>query len=219
MTAKKKSAAKKKPAKKAKAPSHAGFYKEVAAQGWRQTGYMTFSSSYLTLRRWLTAQLPAKKLRILSIGCGSGELEIHLADQSHRVTGIDLSLAMLIRGARKGFARTAQADALALPFGAASFDAVIIPETIGHLPLAEAIAEARRVLKKRGRILITSYGGAVQAHAKFKKYRRFDIADALTDAGFLVDAQHDLTVTSKSVRDAPAERDADIIYVAATRLD
>jgi ubiquinone/menaquinone biosynthesis C-methylase UbiE len=218
MTAKKK-AATKSPAKKRKSSAPAGFYREVAARGWQQTNYMTFSSSYLSLRRWIAAQLTAKKLRILSIGCGSGELELHLADQSHRVTGIDLSFAMLKRGAGKGFERTAQADALRLPFAAAQFDVVLIPETIGHLPLGEAIAEARRVLKKRGRILITSYGGAVEAHPKFKTYHRFDIADALTDTAFDLTAQHDLTVTPKAVREAPSEQDADIIFVMAIRQD
>ena len=53
--------------------------------------------------------------------------------------------------AKRGLTALVKAELHALPFRAASFDAVLFAESIGYLHLPTAFAEAARVLRKRGR--------------------------------------------------------------------
>ena len=41
-----------------------------------------------------------KQLRILDVGCGAGFFSVLLANEGHRVTGIDLTPAMMLRRKR-----------------------------------------------------------------------------------------------------------------------
>jgi len=201
--------------KEQKSPARSKFYTRIGAQGWRQSGYDTFTYDSPFFRRWIATQLAAKRIEILSIGCGAGELEHELTASGHAVTGLDLSHPMLKRAARKGLDRLVQADARALPFAAARFDLVMIMESIGYLELDAVFKEARRVLRKRGRFLITSYGASVDAHTRYRKWTMADIAHHLANAGFRIDEQRFLDVKKRSVRDAPAEEQAGLLYVSS----
>src|SRR5690348_11513629 len=149
-------AAKKKKQKKS-AATPARFYRSIGNTGWNSSRYFTYSSSSPAFRRWLAAELGEKPHAILSIGCGNGELETYLISLGHQLTGVDPAHPMLKRAARSGLRRPVEADARSLPFAPASFDIVIFPESIGHVPLAEVFAEAKRVLKKRGVLIVTTY--------------------------------------------------------------
>ncbi len=114
--------------------------------------------------------------RILDLCCGSGDL-CFLAEKraSGRVVGVDFTLPMLavaqrrrresrIRGepgredARQG-PQFVQADALALPFPDASFDAVTISYGLRNIAdLPRALAEMRRVLTPGGRAVVLDFG-------------------------------------------------------------
>ncbi len=202
--------------KQQKSAARSRFYKGIGAQGWRRSGYTTTSFFSPAFRQWIASQLPAKPVEILSVGCGSGELETHLAESRHVVFGLDLSHPMLKRASRNGLERLVQADARFLPFGSAQFGVVIIPELIGYLELGEAFGEVRRVLRKRGRLLITTYAAHVATHARYRKWGMDEIASRLIDAGFRIGEQRYLDVKRNSVRDVTAEKQATLLYVSST---
>lgn len=197
------------------AASPARFYRRIGAEGWRNSSYFTYGSSSPAFRRWITAALGEAPLAILSIGCGNGELERHLAAAGHRPVGLDLSHPMLRRAARAGLRCPIEADARALPFAAASFDAVMFPESIGHLLLSEAFAEARRVLRRGGALIVTTYASHLGVHAQYRKYRFEELTPAAVAAGFALDEERFLAVKVNSVADAASDAKATLLYFKA----
>ncbi len=113
--------------------------------------------------RWLcemAAHLPAgKALDVLDAGTGTGYFAILLAKAGHRVTGIDLTPAMLAEAeqsaARAGVSvRFLRMDAQAAELPDASFDAVVTRNLTWTLPdPAQAYREWRRVLRPGGVLL------------------------------------------------------------------
>lgn len=99
--------------------------------------------------------------RCLDLGCGTGVAIPRLLERGWRVVGVDLSgdqLRVARRRAGRSGARLVAADAAALPFADASFDAVASLLTHTDLDRPEAaFAEAARVLRRGGRL---SYVGA-----------------------------------------------------------
>lgn len=205
-----------KKAKKKKAATPDRFYRRIGAKGWRESNYFTYSSSSPAFRRWLTAELADEGAAVLSIGCGNGELECHLVASGYRVAGLDLSHPMLKRAARNGLDWPVEADARFLPFAGASFDVVIFPESIGHVPLPEVFAEARRVLRKGGTLIVTTYAAHMGVHPHYRKYRFEEMAPAAVEAGFAVAAQRFLAAKQNSIADAPTDAKATLLYFKAS---
>jgi SAM-dependent methyltransferase len=87
---------------------------------------------------------------VLDVGCGNGVYERALRARGHagRVVAVDLSAGMLphVVGAEK-----VQADVLHLPMPASSFDIVLAPHMLYHVPnVRDAAYELRRVLRPEG---------------------------------------------------------------------
>ncbi len=194
------------------------FFGRIGDHGWRESAYFTFSVRSPALRRWLAAQLPAKPMRILSVGCGSGELEQYLCEDGHDVVGIDVSTPMLRRARKRGLTALVQAELHALPFRAGSFDAVLFAESIGYLHLPTAFAEAARVLRKRGRLLITTYSGAVTRHAAYAAADIAEITAALATAGLRVAEHRFLAAKRASVTAVPSDEGSTLLYVLSRRM-
>lgn len=102
---------------------------------------------------WLA---PAPGLRWLDVGCGNGAFTEELVARCapSAVAGIDPAPAQ-IEFARSrpalAAARFEVADAMALPFAEASFDAAVMPLVIFFVPEpARGVAEMRRVLRPGG---------------------------------------------------------------------
>jgi ubiquinone/menaquinone biosynthesis C-methylase UbiE len=105
--------------------------------------------------------------RILELGCGSGQLWRHLGERipdGWQIMLTDLSPGMIgtarenLAGLRRDF-RFQVVDAQAIPFGDATFDAVIANHMLYHVPDRDtAFAEIRRVLRTRGQLYAGTNG-------------------------------------------------------------
>ena len=92
----------------------------------------------------------------LDVACGTGDMAIELLKRGSSVTGIDLSEEMLaIARSKTAEANFQLANAEALPFDDASFDAVTSAFGIRNfVHLDKGLAEMARVLKSGGRMVI-----------------------------------------------------------------
>ena len=107
----------------------------------------------------LSRLIPGRDHDLLLCGAGSG-LDIPHLPPGSVVTALDLTPAM-IRRARRRSTRSRRAvsfiigDATALPFAAGTFDAVVLHLILAVVPRPDlALAEAARVLRPGGRLLI-----------------------------------------------------------------
>jgi ubiquinone/menaquinone biosynthesis C-methylase UbiE len=94
---------------------------------------------------------------VLIAGIGTGLDIPHLPPQ-HRYIGVDLTHAMLAKAKPRvagGHIRLVQGDVQRLPFADGHFDAVVLHLILAVVPEPKAcLAEAARVLKPGGRILV-----------------------------------------------------------------
>ena len=108
-----------------------------------------------TLLRLLEVQ-PGE--RLLDIGCGSGWFGDRCQRKGVDVWALDIGRTG-VAGAKARFPQAATyqvGDLYYLPFATASFDAVVLSEVVEHLEnIDAAIAEARRVLRPGGRLLVS----------------------------------------------------------------
>jgi len=103
-----------------------------------------------------------KKIRVLDLGCGAGRHQVYMAKQGFEAHGNDISeIGLNITKERlkkqnlEG--HLVKCDMKMLPYIDFCFDAVISLHTIYHQKLKgiqETISEVKRVLKKKGLVLI-----------------------------------------------------------------
>jgi ubiquinone/menaquinone biosynthesis methyltransferase len=111
---------------------------------------------------------PGERLLDLCAGTMDVAAEARRREPQARVFGADFSLPMLARGAGKTGLPAAQADALALPFPDATFDAVTVAFGVRNLDSYErGIAEMARVLRPGGRMGILEFFRAESAGSRF----------------------------------------------------
>jgi ubiquinone/menaquinone biosynthesis C-methylase UbiE len=101
----------------------------------------------------------ARDDRVLDVACGTGIVARHVQQRlgdSGSVTGVDLNEQMLdVARARTSGIDWRNADALALPFAAESFDVVLCQQGLQFFPdRAAGAREMRRVLKPGGRLVV-----------------------------------------------------------------
>lgn len=91
---------------------------------------------------------------ILDIGCGAGFLTNALAQEGHRVTGVDLSPKSLDIAEKRDVTKSVrylQLDAFALPFANHHFDVVCAMDFLEHIEMpSQIIREAARLLRPGG---------------------------------------------------------------------
>lgn len=128
----------------------------------RTTSQAVWEASCAALARHFPPSPPA--LRILDVGCGPGVSAIALARvcPAARLVGADISPGMLAQ-ARDAIARAGlshritlvQGDAGDLPFATGVFDVVTAHSVLYLVPdRARLLAEARRVLRPGGRVVV-----------------------------------------------------------------
>ncbi len=111
-------------------------------------------------RCWRKRAVQGLHGKVLDVACGTGDMVVELLRTRHaaslQVTGVDLSEEMLAIAKRKApQAEYRLADAEHLPFGDASFDAVICAFGVRNfVHLEQGLKEMVRVLKPGGRMAI-----------------------------------------------------------------
>jgi ArsR family transcriptional regulator len=101
---------------------------------------------------------------LLDLGTGTGRMLELLGPRAERAVGIDLSREMLavarVNLERRGLrhCEVRQGDIYQLPFPGASFDAVLVHQVLHYVERpAGAIAEAARVLRPGGRLVVVDF--------------------------------------------------------------
>jgi ubiquinone/menaquinone biosynthesis C-methylase UbiE len=106
------------------------------------------------LRSWL----PGRPGDVLDLGCGTGSLSLLAAEQGHRVTGVDLSQAMIELARAKLAGRDAVflvGDAAAPPVGERRFDVVLVRHVLWALPdPAGVLRHWTGLLRPGGRLVL-----------------------------------------------------------------
>jgi SAM-dependent methyltransferase len=119
----------------------------------------TRSASPSVLRPLRKALQGAPGRRLADIGGGTGNYALALKREGWEPVVVDRSAEMLARAAAKGL-ETIEADAQHLPFEDDSFDAATMISMLHHVDdRSAALAEARRVLRPGGRLVLKGYTG------------------------------------------------------------
>jgi ubiquinone/menaquinone biosynthesis C-methylase UbiE len=111
-------------------------------------------------KRLFQRLLPAGKLEILDVGCGTCEMGLLLAQLGHNVTGLDLSEKMLEKARVKAMSNELDmifslGDAENPPFEDNQFDIIINRHVLWTLPHPEiALKSWNRILKNGGMAII-----------------------------------------------------------------
>jgi ubiquinone/menaquinone biosynthesis C-methylase UbiE len=143
---------------------------------------------------------------VLDAGCGTGRMARYLADRGVQVTGLDLSPGMLAVARRDHpGVPVVEGTVTHLPFDAARFDGVLFWYSLIHVAdpdLARALAEAARVLRPDGLVLVAfQVGEGVWDVGRGLRDRGHDVSlvrhhrgtkqvlDALAAAGFDAEAR------------------------------
>jgi SAM-dependent methyltransferase len=119
----------------------------------------TRAASPSVLRPLREALEGAPGRRLLDIGGGTGNYALALKHEGWEPVVLDRSPEMLAHAAAKGL-ETVEADAQRLPFADESFDAATMISMLHHVADQEAaLAEARRVLRPGGRLVLKGFSG------------------------------------------------------------
>ena len=137
----------------------------AADQNWADSGAGDMERHYSPGRTWEALARSALPLLetgdVLDIASGDGVLAELLAPHSHRYVCIDTS-ARVVAAASERLRRlenveVREADMHALPFKEGSFDLVVLMHALTYAARpAQAVAEGARVLRKGGRLLLSS---------------------------------------------------------------
>jgi SAM-dependent methyltransferase len=127
----------------------------------RQAGHYdeTRSASPSVLSPVREALTGAPGRRLADIGGGTGNYALVLAQEGWEPVVADRSPAMLARAAAKGL-ETVEALAERLPFEDEAFDAAVMISMLHHVEDRHAaLAEARRILRPDGRLVLVGFTG------------------------------------------------------------
>jgi SAM-dependent methyltransferase len=131
--------------------------------GWQQAAAHYVATFARATRGFIDELLDSARvgagMRVLDLACGPGLVAAAVAERGALTVGLDFSSAMIAL-ARADHPRIhfEEGDAEVLPFADGSFDAVVANFGIHHVPdPIRALAEARRVLCRGGRVAITAW--------------------------------------------------------------
>ncbi len=158
------------PVEKSSAEDHARRVRDMFARISPRYDLLNHLLSMNIDRRWRRQvveklrPLLSSEAKVLDVACGTGDLSMALFEKTGaRVTGVDFCRPMLARAARKEPRLSfVEGDALHLPFGEGTFDAVTIGFGLRNLSSVEhGLTELRRVLKPNGWAAILEFSRPV----------------------------------------------------------
>ncbi len=141
------------------------------------------------IERWT----PAKDLRILDAGCGTGAALTNYLPDYGKPFGADLYAEALRFCRQRNAPRLTRASILDLPFASESFDLVVSFDVLYERGVADELSALReffRVLAPQGRVLLRlpAYDGLRGKHDERvytrRRYTTGQIADLLRQSGF-----------------------------------
>jgi demethylmenaquinone methyltransferase / 2-methoxy-6-polyprenyl-1,4-benzoquinol methylase len=152
--------------------------------------------------------------RVLDVCCGTGDLAIAAQRAGGRVTGVDFSQRMLERARAKSDAvEWIEADALALPFAEASFDAATVGFGARNLDdLEGGLRELRRVLRPGGHVGILEI---TRPHGVLRPFYKLWFDGLVPLAGKLLPGGSAYTYLPASVRRFPEAKELSELMQAA----
>jgi SAM-dependent methyltransferase len=106
--------------------------------------------------------LPEILSPVLVVGAGQGLIVAELRNQGYQCDGVDLSAEMVRQARLRRGITLVQADAKAMPIPAASYETIIFATGVVDFTADEdriqaMLTEARRVLKKSGKVFVAFY--------------------------------------------------------------
>jgi SAM-dependent methyltransferase len=162
---------------------------EMTALQSEEDSHWWFASRTRALLGLLDRELVENNLRVLDVGCGAGNMILHLSRYGS-VVGIDNNPAPLQIAHQRGYdARLAQAEDM--PFEDESFDLVTTLDVIEHSDDdLRILRECHRVCANGGLVAITvpafqwlwSHNDVINDHKR--RYSRSQLRARLTQAGF-----------------------------------
>jgi SAM-dependent methyltransferase len=110
---------------------------------------------------WILRRLPARRRRVLDVGCGAGLLLSRLRGSFDEVLGVDADAAMAaISTERFAGAPTVSVRHSRFEDVDGTFDAITMVAVLHHLPLEAALRHASELLEPGGRLLVVGLARA-----------------------------------------------------------
>ncbi|WP_201773009.1 ArsR/SmtB family transcription factor [Gemmatirosa kalamazoonensis] len=138
-------------------------YFRAAAADWDRTRSL-YADEREVERVMLDVLGPGPLGEVLDVGTGTGRILELLAPSARRAVGVDLSTAMLgvaratVDAASRPNVQVRHADMYHLPFAPRAFDLVVFHQVLHYADdPASAVAEAARVLRPGGRVLVVDF--------------------------------------------------------------
>lgn len=187
-----------------------GMFDQVAKGYDRTNTVMTFGNDALWRAATTRAVAPRRGERILDLAAGTAASSASLATSGAQVVAADFSPGMLAEGRRRhGHLHNItfiEADATALPFDDAEFDAVTMSYGLRNVQdPKKALRELYRVTKPGGRMVINEF--STPPGALFRGLYRFYNAQVLPRVARLAGTNGDAyDYLNESIRDWPDQR-------------
>lgn len=153
----------------------------------------------------LRAWLPERPCDLLDLGCGTGSLSLLAAERGHRVTGVDLSPAMVDLARAKLAGRDAVflcGDAAAPPVSEQLFDVVLVRHVLWTLPdPARVLRHWRGLVRPGGRLVLVEGVWGTVSPVGIPADRLTALLAPLTEDVRVEPLAHDARLWGKEVED------------------
>lgn len=159
-----------------------------------ETWHFWFKGRDLLVRKFIPAVTRAASPAALDLGCGSGRFAASLSAQGYAVVGVDLSGAGIEQAGRDfPQVKFACSPAEKLSFADDSFGLVTALDVFEHTEDERSLAEAWRVLKPGGILVLTVpalpwlYGYRDLSAGHRRRYTKDVLQGKLKNAGFMIE--------------------------------